>query len=736
MRKHSGKQGKRGVPVSPAKRGGGDDSRSSPASECASPPVDSMSRVADPKHNNNNNTHDVNRERAYSVKCEILQPETIVHVKTEILQAEYLQQLKRQQEREAEVARRQHYEDQNRSSYHRDTSSPEDDDVRSAQPYTLHELPSQHPLIINPTQTGSSPPPMLVSATYLSSQNPAHMTGSTTHLVSSGMILGQQMYVPDDAHIFRGNDPHLRASDHNLRDDLNMVEDLSGTSRISSLVGQHPGNIPEQTMFEHHLLAQQLAEMAQPTNLTVLTNVSSSSMKNSKEKDMIYAAHEEFMQQLHHVIRHNPNNSSSNHHHQNNNNNNNQQNDSNKRRDNEGEDKQGNDQGHGGVNQLGGVFVNGRPLPDIVRSKIVELAHAGIRPCDISRQLRVSHGCVSKILGRYYETGSIKPGVIGGSKPKVATPMVVKAITKYKEENPTMFAWEIRDKLLSDNVCTSDNVPSVSSINRIVRNKANDRAKSTSPHTQDGGSPCLVNDGSLGVHPSSSPGMEGAQRGAAGPNGSGNGAGAAGGFNISSIMSAGNNNNNNKRKGESDTVQNGMRENQDSVSMRWYEPPSKMSRPDDVNPLDASPEDIHYYHRGPSTLSLPFSSNPSLSGGDISIKQEYHVTPSRTSGEPHSGSGAAYPIPPPISYGGNASAYSQAGISTSVPLPVLPQVYNTQVSDYATYTSTAPYSQYAGTPYGADPSWNLRQHVINPYNYYAPSMRSDPASSAASPTKT
>ncbi|CAL1543402.1 unnamed protein product, partial [Lymnaea stagnalis] len=122
--------------------------------------------------------------------------------------------------------------------------------------------------------------------------------------------------------------------------------------------------------------------------------------------------------------------------------------------------------GHGGVNQLGGVFVNGRPLPDIVRSKIVELAHAGIRPCDISRQLRVSHGCVSKILGRYYETGSIKPGVIGGSKPKVATPMVVKAITKYKEENPTMFAWEIRDKLLSDAVCSADNVPSVSSINR------------------------------------------------------------------------------------------------------------------------------------------------------------------------------------------------------------------------------------------------------------------------------
>jgi len=124
------------------------------------------------------------------------------------------------------------------------------------------------------------------------------------------------------------------------------------------------------------------------------------------------------------------------------------------------------------VNQLGGVFVNGRPLPDMVRQRIIQLAHSGVRPCDISRQLKVSHGCVSKILSRFYETGSIRPGVIGGSKPKVATPHVIEAIAGYKKQNPTMFAWEIRERLITDGVCDQESVPSVSSINRIVRNKA------------------------------------------------------------------------------------------------------------------------------------------------------------------------------------------------------------------------------------------------------------------------
>ena len=53
---------------------------------------------------------------------------------------------------------------------------------------------------------------------------------------------------------------------------------------------------------------------------------------------------------------------------------------------------------------------------------------------------------------------------------QVATPTVVKKILRFKQENPSMFAWEIRDQLLSQRICDPNTIPSVSSVNRILRN--------------------------------------------------------------------------------------------------------------------------------------------------------------------------------------------------------------------------------------------------------------------------
>ncbi|XP_041370700.1 paired box protein Pax-6-like [Gigantopelta aegis] len=114
------------------------------------------------------------------------------------------------------------------------------------------------------------------------------------------------------------------------------------------------------------------------------------------------------------------------------------------------------------------------PLPPPVAGIPHLLPHAPVDP----RQVLLSQDYFHKIWSRICDPLAFRSSSIGGSKPKVATPSVVTKIEELKRNNPTMFAWEIRDKLQSDGICDQSNLPSVSSINRILRNRAAERAAS------------------------------------------------------------------------------------------------------------------------------------------------------------------------------------------------------------------------------------------------------------------
>lgn len=90
------------------------------------------------------------------------------------------------------------------------------------------------------------------------------------------------------------------------------------------------------------------------------------------------------------------------------------------------------------------------------------------------KKKKLSRNLTSTFSLLFQETGSIRPGVIGGSKPRVATPEVESRIEQYKRENPSMFSWEIRDRLVKEGICDRSTAPSVSAISRLLRGKGGD----------------------------------------------------------------------------------------------------------------------------------------------------------------------------------------------------------------------------------------------------------------------
>ena len=123
------------------------------------------------------------------------------------------------------------------------------------------------------------------------------------------------------------------------------------------------------------------------------------------------------------------------------------------------------------LNQKGGFYDNGRSLSICHRERVLDLHHDGNSERVISREVRVSRTYVNNVIKRYTEanTSLRAPKVCFG--PKKVDRYASEYIEAQRLMKPSIYASEIRQRLLLDGVLHPNDLPSNSQINKLSRNE-------------------------------------------------------------------------------------------------------------------------------------------------------------------------------------------------------------------------------------------------------------------------
>ena len=123
------------------------------------------------------------------------------------------------------------------------------------------------------------------------------------------------------------------------------------------------------------------------------------------------------------------------------------------------------------LNQRGGFYDNGRALSLCHRERVLDLYHDGNSERGIAREVRVSRSYVNNIIKRYNEanTSLRAPKVCRG--PQKVDLYASEYIEVQRLVKPSIYASEIRQRLLLDGVLHPTDLPSTSQINKLSRNE-------------------------------------------------------------------------------------------------------------------------------------------------------------------------------------------------------------------------------------------------------------------------
>ena len=142
------------------------------------------------------------------------------------------------------------------------------------------------------------------------------------------------------------------------------------------------------------------------------------------------------------------------------------------------------------------VFIRqGRAVPDEVRNIIVEryLENKSIR--DIAQEVNLSYQTVSNIVDLWIETGSVKPRNERAAPTRVRkarTDDIISFIEYLKQKQPSVYGKEMQQQFLINNVCLPENIPSLSSISRILTSDLGYSYKQIEPIAREADRPDII----------------------------------------------------------------------------------------------------------------------------------------------------------------------------------------------------------------------------------------------------
>ncbi|XP_070564930.1 paired box protein Pax-1-like [Ptychodera flava] len=110
----------------------------------------------------------------------------------------------------------------------------------------------------------------------------------------------------------------------------------------------------------------------------------------------------------------------------------------------------------------------GFPTPFLTRRRILELHLKGVSYGEIASTTGVSKSTAHSICCKYERTGSLTARDRPARERTKVVDNVLQHIEFYKRRQPSIYLREIRRKLLDDNVCTAENVPSLATIHRAI----------------------------------------------------------------------------------------------------------------------------------------------------------------------------------------------------------------------------------------------------------------------------